>query len=224
MATKGSNFDAKLTPQTIQETIGTVKATAESARVSSLSAEQIASAEAGIQQLLVDCTEMSAAYNEAAKTTGADARLAMDQAKVSKDRATLESMFADEYTFVDPFGVVGNKQSTIENIMSGKIRREGFGKAGFETTESKLQVYGNTAVSTGTFSMQGSVSVRYVDSGAVRRRDISGVYHTTHTYIYRDGRWQLASSHMTKDATDVSATTTKRYTHGPPEEPNVPGF
>jgi hypothetical protein len=72
--------------------------------------------------------------------------------------------------------------------------------------------------------MKGSVSVRYVDTGAVRRRDISGVYHTTHTYVYRDGRWQLSSSHMTKDATDVSASTTKRYTHGPPEEPTVPGF
>lgn len=221
---KSVGAGASLTPETIQATIGTIKATPESANMSGLSAQQIASAEQGIEQLLMDCVVMSAEYNEAAKTSGADARLAMDQTKVSRDKATLESMFADEYSFVDPFGVVGTKQSTIENIMSGKIRREGFGKQGFESTETKLHIYGNTAVSSGSFTMKGSVSVRYVDTGAVRRRDISGVYHTTHTYVYRDGRWQLSSSHMTKDATDVSATTTKRYTHGPPEEPTVPGF
>jgi hypothetical protein len=117
---KSVGAGANLTPETIQETIGTIKATKESASMSGLSAEQIASAEQGIEQLLMDCVVMSAEYNEAAKTSGADARIAMDQAKVSRDKATLESMFADEYTFVDPFGVVGTKQSTIENIMSGK--------------------------------------------------------------------------------------------------------
>src|SRR5207245_2254473 len=98
------------------------------------------------------CMVISAEYNQAAIDTGRDARLAFDAAKVERDQATLESLFADEYTFRDPFGVVGNKQTTITNILAGKIRKDGFGRDGFETTEETIQIHGNTAVSTGVFS------------------------------------------------------------------------
>jgi len=222
--TRGRKFETSLTPEQIDSTIGAFKVSPESAQRNGLAAEQIEAAQAGIRQLVMDCTLMSVKYNDLVSQTKRDARLALDPAEVERDRAALERLFADEYRFVDPFGVVGTKQSTIENIQMGKIRREGFGKEGFETQADTLEVYGNTAISKGTFAMRGSVGVRFTESGAVRRRDISGVYHTTHTYIFRDERWQLAASHVTKDPSNIGAADVKRFTHGPPEEEKAPGL
>lgn len=141
-----------------------------------------------------ECVLTSAKYNAVALKTGDDARKAFSKEEVAKDRAALERIFAEDYNFVDPFGVVGTRDSTIEAILSGKIRKDSF-----RTTAEALQIHdkGNTIVSTGKFNTKAKVKVRFKDSGAVRDRDISGTYLSTHTYVNRDGRLQLASSHLT---------------------------
>jgi hypothetical protein len=175
-----------------------------------LTAAQARAAVEAVRQLNSRCVLLSDKYNQAAIQTGRDARLAFDEAEVASDRKTLESLFADDFNFVDPFGVVGTRKTTIDNILSGKVRKDTF-----ETTAEALQVHGNTIVSTGLFKLKGSLRVRFTDSGVVRRRDISGDYHSTHTYVKRDGRLQLAASQLTLQPDP------KPFTHGPDEENGV---
>jgi len=141
------------------------------------------------------CVLTAAKYNDAAMTTGGDARKSFDAAEVARDRATLESLFAEEYNFVDPFGVISTRDQTINTILAGNVRKDSF-----RTTAEALQIHdnGRTIVSTGKFAMEGKAKVRF-KTGTVRDKDISGTYHSTHTYVKRDGRLQLASSHLTQD-------------------------
>jgi hypothetical protein len=159
------------------------------------SAAAVRTARSAVIDVNRKCILTAAKYNEAALKTGDDARKVFDKAEVEQDRATLESLFTEDYNFVDPFGVVGNRDSTIDAILSGKIRKDSF-----RTTAEALQIHdsGKTVVSTGKFNMKGKVQVRYKDSGAVRDRDLSGTYLSTHTFVTRDGRLQLASSHLTQ--------------------------
>jgi len=156
-----------------------------------------------------ECGDISMKYNAAALKTEDDARKSFDKSEVEKDRAVLESLFAVDYNFVDPFGVVGDRDSTITAILSGKIR-----KNSFRTTAEALQIHdkGKTIVSTGKFKMKGTVKVRFRDTGAIRDRDISGTYLSTHTYVTRNGRLQLASSQLTLQPEP------KEFTHGPGEK------
>jgi hypothetical protein len=155
------------------------------------------------------CVLTSVKYNAVALKTGEDARNSFDKAEVAKDRATLENLFAKEYNFVDPFGVVGTRDSTVEAILSGKVRKDSF-----RTTAEALQILdkGNVIVSTGKFKMKGTVKVRFTASGEIRDRDISGTYLSTHTYVRRDGRLQLAASQLTLQPIP------KVFTHGPGEK------
>jgi Domain of unknown function (DUF4440) len=174
-----------------------------------LSATVVRAARNAVSIINEECGIISMKYNDTAIRTGTDARKAFAKAEVDKDRATLESLFAKEYNFVDPFGVVGTRDSTIEAILSGKIRKDSF-----RTVAEALQIHdkGSTIVSTGKFNMKGSVKVRFKSTGAVRDRDISGTYLTTHTYVKRDGRLQLASSQLTLQPSP------KEFTHGPGEK------
>ena len=171
-------------------------------------AAQVRTARAAVMGVNRRCVLTSQKYNTAAIKTGDDARKSFSKDEVARDRAALEELFVKEYNFVDPFGVVGNRNSTIDAILSGKIRKDSF-----RTTAEALQILdgGNTVVSTGKFNMKGSVEVQFKATGAVRRRDISGNYISTHTYVKRDGRLQLAASHLTLQPQP------KEFTHGPGE-------
>jgi Domain of unknown function (DUF4440) len=190
---------AGLTEQQIKETTGTFTVDTVNARVSDASEKERAAAAVGVQQLTEECTVVSAMYNQMAKQADKDAREVVSQEQVEEDRALLATLFADEYRFTDPRGNVGDKAKTIDAILSGKVRKEGFGKAGFETTRNDFQVHGNgtQAVSTGEFKMRGTGLARHVKTGKTERRSRTGTYRTTHTYIFRDNRWQMAASQMT---------------------------
>jgi hypothetical protein len=159
-----------------------------------------------LQTVNARCTIFALKYNNLAMKTGKDARLSVAKEELQNDRAALEQCFAEEFSFKDPFGVTGNRQATIDNILSGKIRKDAF-----VTTGETLQIHGDVIVSTGSFKMKGSMRVKY-PSGAIRRRDISGTYLSTHTYIERDGRLQLAASQLTLQPEP------KPFIHGPDEK------
>jgi hypothetical protein len=174
-----------------------------------LPARQVEAARSALQSLNAQCIVLSDKYNQASiKADGKDARQLFDEEEVNKDRATLNSLFADEYSFVDPFGLVGNKESTVETILSGKVRKDAF-----KTAAETLQIHGNAIVSSGKFSMKGSMKVKFKKSGVTRKRDISGDYNSTHTYVERDGRLLLAASHLTKEPSTLS--------RGRPGEPDI---
>jgi len=158
------------------------------------------------------CDQMSAEYGDLANSSGRDARLSVDSDKVEKDRAVLENMFSENFTFTDPFGVVGSRETTVESILSGKIRKDSHGYP-----EETLQIFGNgTAVANGLFSMAGSMKVRYVKSGVVRRRDISGNYRYTSTYLKEaDGKWRMTTQQMSLEPSP------KLFSHGHPGEADI---
>jgi Domain of unknown function (DUF4440) len=187
-----------LTDQQLKETVGEFTVDAASAKASGLSKVQADSTRNALRQVVTDCTLISAKYNEVATRTNQDARTVVPAKEVAADRAALESLFAEEYRFTDPNGNVGDRDKTIDAILSGRVRKEGFGRKGFLTTEETLQLHGKTAVSSGSFHMRGSGIARNLTTGAETRRSRTGTYRTTHTYVQRDGRWQLAASQMTQ--------------------------
>ncbi|MCA1561433.1 MAG: nuclear transport factor 2 family protein [Chloroflexi bacterium] len=191
---------AGLTEQQLRETTGTFTVDAVSAAKSGAPENVLNAAANGVQAMIQTCGIVSAVYNAAVKDADKDAREVLTESQVAEDRALLQTLFADEYRFTDPRGNVGDKAKTIEVILSGKVRKEGFGKAGFETTRNDFHVHGQgtTAVSIGEFKMKGSGLARNVKTGKTEQRSRTGIYRTTHTYIFRDDRWQLAASQMTR--------------------------
>src|SRR5262245_37245887 len=129
---------ANLTDEQLRETTGTFAINPVNVRASESSESVMVEAAASANLVAEECTVMSAYYNQLAIETDRDARLVADKTRIDEDRATLESLFADEYRFTDPRGNVGDKAKTIDVILSGKVRKAGFGKAGFLTTKNEV--------------------------------------------------------------------------------------
>ncbi len=176
---------------------------------SGLSAEEVLVVAQELDEFTAECEVMAETYQVIAAEMGADARLSVNADQLQTDRETLERLFSEDYMFTDPFGVVGDRESTIGSILAGKIRKDSF-----SYPEETMQIFGDTAVTIGVFEMKGSMKVKYKTSGVVRRRDISGRYRTTHTYTRARRGWVLASSHMSVEPDP------KIFTHGHPGEPD----
>jgi len=198
---------ANLTEEQLRETTGTFAINAVNARISGASDKARSDAAAAVSAVAEECTVISAFYNQLATETDQDARRVAEQSRLDEDRAALEALIADEYRFTDPRGNVGDKAKTIDVILSGKVRKAGFGKAGFLTTKNEVQVHANgeSVVSIGEFTMRGTGLARHTRTGEVAQRNRSGTYRTTHTFILRDKRWQLAASQMTREKPESQA-------------------
>jgi uncharacterized protein (TIGR02246 family) len=71
-------------------------------------------------------------------------RQTLDQMTValkSNNADAIAKFYADDYTFVSPNGVLFNKTQRLEGIKSGQIKYETF-----EYADTKVRIYGNTAV------------------------------------------------------------------------------
>ena len=188
----------KLNDKQIADALGTINVPETGAK-----ATAVAAAEDGVRELLVDLMVISARYNEAARASKKDAREIIPADELARDREVLEAMIGPEYHLANPFGKSEGRDETINKFLSGTIRPDAFGQAGFKSSEHTLQVHaddGNphTAVSHGRLKFKGKGAVEYKESGRVRWLDLTGEYRTTHTFIYRDGRWQITASQMTK--------------------------
>jgi uncharacterized protein (TIGR02246 family) len=105
------------------------------------------------------------------------------EATKNSDFATLDRIFADEYTFVDPGGALRTKEQELADLRSGNLVFESM-----EPTDVEPRIYGDTAVVTGVANITG----RY------KEHDISGRYRWTDTFVKRDGEWKAVASHVTK--------------------------
>lgn len=90
---------------------------------------------------------------------------------------------AEEYTYIDPFGIIITKPQVIERLRSGEgifddlIRRQ-----------HNVRVYKDLAVSTSLVKVKGELN----------NEDVSGEYWETHT-LQRVGKdWQLIASQSTE--------------------------
>ena len=111
--------------------------------------------------------------------------MALDQryndAQVTRDRKTLEELWADDYLYTHSNGVMMNKAQDIADTMSGDMTW-----TAARLDDLKVRVYGDVGIVTGRLTMEGRAK-RYA-SGARRFTDI---------FVKRDGRWQLVGGQTT---------------------------
>lgn len=188
---------AGLTDAQIRETTGGLTLDRSAIEASGLNFAAADAARNEIEGLMAECVVMSAMYNEIARQTDADARDSVDAQQLSEDRATLEDSFTKDYRLTDPAGNTGARDKTLDAIFSGKIRKETFGRGGFETLKDEFIVKGDTAFSIGMFRMNATQMARNVRTGEQRRRRRTGTFKSTHTYVREGGRWRLAASQLT---------------------------
>jgi hypothetical protein len=193
---------AGLTDKQIEESIGDFPVDKLSISLAKIPPTKADSAAKAVRQLQADATIISAKYNRIQGDAKRDAREVTAAAELTNDRKLLDELIGDDYRLVNPFGKSEGKAETINKILSGTIKPETFGVGGFEARETSLKVHGekdpHTVVLHGRFFMKGAGLAKFKKSGAVRWRNLTGEYRSTHTFVLRDGRWQMTATHMTQ--------------------------
>src|SRR5436190_16941543 len=105
------------------------------------------------------------------------------QALVKKDLATLEKIWTDDYSFIDAHGRVRTKADRLADLRSSatsldKIQHE---------EAPRIRIHGNIGIIRSDVTLVG----RYGG------KEVSGVFRSTHIWIYTDGRWQLLMNQLT---------------------------
>ena len=104
------------------------------------------------------------------------ASTAWRRAVIQQDKTALDRMLADDLSYSHSNGKTNqNKSEYIAAVTKGPGRYESF-----DESETKVRVYGKTAVLTGY------VTVKTVNAPAYRVR-------TLEVYIENDGRWQMTA-------------------------------
>ena len=106
------------------------------------------------------------------------------QALLRRDVATLERIWADDYTFINAGGKLLSKADRLANLRSGATALGAIKSGG----EPVVRVYGDAAVAISRVTIAG----RY--SG----RETSGVFRSMHVWAKRQGRWQLVANQQTR--------------------------
>lgn len=106
----------------------------------------------------------------------------------TKDLATLNRIWADDYMFVSPSGTVSNKTQRTATITSGTPSDF------FAYEDIKIRFYGNTAVI--------NTIVKRKTAGQVN----TIIDHTTLVMVKNSGRWQMVNGQGTTIAADTPVT------------------
>jgi ketosteroid isomerase-like protein len=105
-------------------------------------------------------------------------------AYVSGDADKLSSIFSSDYIQTNTRGVVTGKTEEVDDLRAGGLHYEKF-----DTTEMKVQLYGDAAVVTGRIYLKG------VDKKS--GKTIEGSMRMTDTFIRQGGKWQVVASQTT---------------------------
>jgi ketosteroid isomerase-like protein len=106
---------------------------------------------------------------------------AFSDAQVKKDRAAMERITADDYSFIHSNGSVLNKTREIAETMAGDMKW-----TGFKQDELNVRIYGDAAVVTGRETLEGAA-----------KGYASGARRFTEIFVKRAGRWQLVGGQST---------------------------
>lgn len=110
-------------------------------------------------------------------------RNTLNQALLKGDVATLDRVFADEFTIIRPNGMAVGKAEAIKDVASGKTKFESI-----EDLDSKFHSYGHTAVMTTVEKMTGQVG----------GNPFSNQLRNTYIFVDRgDGQWVVVLRQMT---------------------------
>jgi len=106
-------------------------------------------------------------------------------AYVSADAEKLASILSRDYVQTNTRARVTDKQEEVSDLRKGTFRYEKF-----ETTQMKVQLYGDAAVVTGLITAKGTDTA----SG----KTIEGHMRMTDTFIRQNGKWQVVASQTTR--------------------------
>jgi ketosteroid isomerase-like protein len=124
-------------------------------------------------------------------------------AYLKRDVAAMEQIESDDFTITHANGQVITKAQEIANL-----KREGAmdPSTSFDTEDTKVRVYGDTAILTGIFVFKSKNSFersRYTD-----------------VYVKRNGRWQVVASHLTR--LGAPAAPSSPASPSAPASPSIP--
>lgn len=105
-------------------------------------------------------------------------------AALKGDTSALEATTSADYVRVGPEGGLMNKAEYLNALKSGSLKFQSIDLKG----DSKIQNYGNAAVSTGAADLKGTY----------KGRDISGSYRISQVLLKRNGKWQVVHLQATK--------------------------
>jgi ketosteroid isomerase-like protein len=103
-------------------------------------------------------------------------------AVVKGDVATLEGLTSDDYMFINAYGQLSDKATTMNGIKTGNIKL-----TSNEVSDLKVRVYGNTAVVTGKANSKGTIG----------GRELKAPVLFTRVYVKNNGKWQSVAFQQT---------------------------
>src|SRR5436190_5939916 len=104
-------------------------------------------------------------------------------ALVQKDAATLERIWADDYTFTNGAGEIHSKADRLANLKSGATSLDSIS----EEEDMKVRIHGNVAVATSRVTIKGHYS----------GKQTSSQYRTIHVWVKGAAGWQFVANHIT---------------------------
>ena len=109
-------------------------------------------------------------------------------AELHGDAATLDTLLADDFVGIGPFGYVLSRQQWLDRYRTGDLKNEEFAWQDVDVRD-----YGDTAVAAGIQAQR----------AIARGREVAGRFRATHVVVRRDGRWQLAGVQLSGPIPDT---------------------
>ena len=109
-------------------------------------------------------------------------------ALLQRDAATLEQIWADDYTFTNGAGETHSKAQRLANLKSGATALGSIS----EDEDIKVRVYGKVAVATSRVTIKGQYS----------GKEASGQYRSIHVWVKGAAGWQLVANQLTRVAAE----------------------
>ncbi|MEW6211722.1 MAG: nuclear transport factor 2 family protein [Acidobacteriota bacterium] len=106
-------------------------------------------------------------------------------AQLKGDTATLDRIWADDFTFTNSSGEVQTKAQRLTEIKSGELKF-----VSMSIDDVQVRVYGDAAV----------VTSRGTVKGQRRGQDLTGQSRGTSVYVKKQGRWQVVAQQVTRIA------------------------
>ena len=104
-------------------------------------------------------------------------------ALLQKDAATLERIWADDYTFTNGAGEIHSKADRLANLKSGATSLDSIS----EEEDMKVRIHENVAVATSRVTIKGQYS----------GKQTSGQYRSIHVWVKGATGWQLVANQIT---------------------------
>jgi len=113
--------------------------------------------------------------------------MAVEKARIAAlatdDLAALDRLMADDATYTHSNSVLDNKQAFLESIRSGRLKY-----VSLDHADQQVRLYGETAI------LNGTSKVLVLVEGKENRVAL----RFTLTYVFKDGRWQMAAWQSTR--------------------------